>query len=232
MNTVQKSLLNTLKTPAKNSGNFNIEIYRYFTDMNGTEFAKGLAPANLQVKYPFHLFFNFDKHSGYKISNFVNPPQPNTFLLYSFIVGTTFDYFFFQFGNTIKNRLNTGDIVFLYTDSVTIPSILIWIVLTSNSYNVSGAFENTSKKDLDVESILYTSDNIQNYLERLSLITSNEIGIYKSDSISPLSNKGIDTVLRDFILIDFNKKINQYFGISSNILFDTDKLIFNFKLKI
>jgi hypothetical protein len=85
---------------------------------------------------------------------------------------------------------------------------------------------------LEVFEILYTSDNVLNYNEALHLIEENEIGVYRDEQYLPLAFKGIDTVLQDFISIKLKIMMTRYIGIGTFIYFDTENMIFNFKIKI
>lgn len=209
-----------------------VNVNRYYTDMNGTILDKTTVPDNLKVKFPFYLFNAFDKQGAYKIGNTLLPPIPPTEYLYSFVAKRFFNYFDFNPLNDIRYKIKAGDIVHVYCDNQLTPSYLIWIVISSPFTSIASITENTLQILLEVFEILYTCDNVLNYNEALHLIEENEIGVYRDEQYLPLSFKGIDTVLQDFISIKLKIMMTRYIGIGTFIYFDTENMIFNFKIKI
>lgn len=215
--------------PLPTDSNLRIEICRYYTDMNGTIIDKSSVPASLQISYPFYLFNYYDKNAGYKIGQILCPLIYGNYL-YTFIWGMMFDYYSFSGLNNIKDNLRLGDIIHLYCDDISAPTYLIWIVQTNQQISIASIVENSPFTNLTTKQLLYQADNISQYNQTIFVVNCNELGIYKQNSFNPISNREPSIAQEDFIRIKLNIKLNQYTGLYSYILYDTDLMAFNINL--
>jgi len=228
----QQALIVEMAKGLKRQTSFTLKVNRYYTDANGQVLDKNTVANNLKVSFPFYLFNKFDKEGGYRIGNIILPPIQNTFYLYSYCVGSSFDYFQFSGRNSVRHNCRNGDLVLLFADSAIAFNVLIWVVISSDFQSVNSLINSMPFHDVDILEILYRCDNIDNYNEAIHFVKENVMGEYKADQFQPLSFKTPNTVLNDFITLKIPHKISEFAGLYSYFRFATDNISFNFKVNI
>jgi hypothetical protein len=222
-------LLDMLDTTAKED-NLQVNVKRYYTDVNGLIVDKSTVPSNLQVKYPFYLFHKFDKVGGFRIGQQVKKATGGSFYYYTYDVDMSFDYWQISGSNNIKNQLRSGDTCILFTDDVTAPNYLVWIVISCPLQSYS-SIVNSLPNNIEVKDFLYIADNTINYNEALHFNRVTPVGIYEDNQYQPLAFKTRETVSQDFIAVKLSFKLTQYLGIFSYMSYNTDSIQFIFNLK-
>jgi|SRR6185369_4603407 len=221
----------------------NINVKRYFTDVNGTIV---IPPLALQVKYPFFMLGSFDMQGGYKSGIAVCPPEPGTHYLLSFVNGINFgthNIVGFSGLNQVQNFITVGDIVHVYTDDVSNPNYFIWIVQQHSIVSLGSIIRNTATTSADnkfnrlfVDLVKYTTGNtnVDQWNEPIHLTRVNNIGLYRDDSYNPTANRPPSIFLNDILdLIDIKPfMVDQFFGLNTYIRYSTTNIQFIFKLKI
>lgn len=225
MNTKFNELLKT----SKEDYNLQVNVKRYYTDVDGLIIDKSTVPANLQVSYPFYLFHKFDKNGGYRIGQETKPVQGASKFYYSFDVDLSFDYWQISGNNSIRTVIRSGDTCIIFTDDTEAPTYLIWIVI-SCPFQAYSSIVNNLARGLKVKDFLYIADNLDNYNEALHINIVNPIGIYKDEQYNPLAFKTRETVSQDFILVKLGFNLNQFIGLFSYMKYDTDSIQFIFNL--
>jgi len=224
-------LAKELKKPISKTDQFSLEINKFYTDVNGTIIDKTTVVNALKTSFPFYLFNEYDLKGSYKIGQYVAPPKANTFYLYTYIQGSFFNWFEFNPANDVKNFIKPGDIVHLYADSISTPTVLIFVVLSCPFQSIASIILNTLKNPIKIDRVLYFSNNVLNFNEPIYVVTINEIGIHKSDVYNPLEFKSIDYASnQNFIELKIKPTLNPNFGLYSYIDYLFDKLSFEFKV--
>jgi hypothetical protein len=237
---VKIELLDKLKTPPLKNDSLAINIKRYFTDIDGVVVDKNTVPAELQTRYPFYIFGEFDRQGGYQICNRLQGAYSNAYVyLCTFVYGVS-NPLFFGFNNLsdIQQRISVGDVVTVYTDSLSIPSYFIWVVIscpkTSLASILSNCVTGNSKSDtalINVERLNYVTDNIEQWDVPVMSWVVDFVGNPKYDFIDPVQFRTPETVNDKFVEMKLKFPLNQYRGLNSYILFDTETLQLNFKIR-
>lgn len=223
----------------------HVKIKRYFTDVDGNIIDKSLVPAAIQLDYPFYMFGEFDSMGGYKQAQMFCPADPGSFYLCSGVWGVN-GFFsntilgFTGFNGGINAVITFGDIVHVYTDSLSAPSYFIWIVQNSAKTAVGSIMGNskTTQKDnkfnrLWVEDIRYTTsnNNIDQWNEPIHETRLNNIGLASDDSFSPLIYRTTDLFLNYILKMGLRFYVDQFIGYNTYIRFATEEIQFIFNLK-
>jgi hypothetical protein len=222
-----------------------LEVRRHYTDVNGVVLAKNdaLIPAVLQTFYPVFLLGEFDRQGGYPIGLKTKPvANNNIFYLTTFVHGSTGTpqmIVGFNGLNTIQNRIRIGDIVSVYTDSLSAPSIFVWIVVSNNACSIASILGNseTTQNDsrlgsLFVYEINYKTDVDAQLNEALHFTRFDNIGNAKDNQVQP---KGMfrtpNDVQTNLVKMTTSFNIDQFLGINFYMIYACDVLTFDFKIK-
>jgi hypothetical protein len=197
--------------------------------MNGVVIDKTLVPGNIQVKVPFYLFAQMDKQGGFRNSQILNPVKPGLYYLYSYTVGVGYNFLDFQIGNDVKELLKAGDLVHVYGDDSSLPNFLCHVVVTCDYQAYCSVLENTKDKCFYVAKTKYFTDNPYNFLENLTMIDMDNLGLYNNDKIQPTVGLDPYTIQDNFVDILTTYEITEKKGIASYMLFNTDLIQFQFE---
>jgi hypothetical protein len=231
----EKVLHSILSAPPKEEDDFSITITRYFTDVNGLVLLKTdpLVPVKLRTRYPFYLFNKFDKDGFYAIGQKINQLSNGINFIYQESWGYGFDLFRFNATGDIYSRLLPGDFIQVYADDPINFTTLVWIVVRCQNRAYSSMIDNIHLSPVIAHTLLYGTDNVNQYMEPFNIYKENTIGRYESDFINPFAYKPpYDTVQNDFIRIPLTHKFHPLHGFSSYIQFNTENLFINFLVKI
>ena len=238
-------LLNSImaKPLQKNAGLY-ITVKRYFTDINGTVIDKNSAgvPASCKTYYPFWMFGQFDRAGGYRVGNQVTPRDKATPYVGTFVYGLDMPFLFATGLNNLKNNLLTGDIIHIFTDSLDVPSIYIYIVQSCPASSLASIYSNaiaSEKEKIEIYGLNYfsvtiaggiTTPNFQ-FATNINLTKMDVLGAYKNTPYDPLSYDQTNYYQYNFIVLPIRFTVDQYQEISSSIPFQTDSILFSFLLK-
>lgn len=217
-----------------------VVIKRYFTDVDGTILAKNTVPAALQTEYPFFVFGDFDKQGGYLTGLKTLGPVPGTYYLTSFANAnaiTSQQITGFTGFNEIQGKIKAGDIVHVFTDDIIGPNYFIWIVLhnpTGAMSSITGVSSSSQQDGLIgkiyLEKFQYFSDNQNQWDYPVHFYRVTNIANYGSEQVQPYIFKTPFTQQNGFIDMKCEFNFDQYLGLASFFLFDTEQITWNFKL--
>lgn len=219
------------------TASFSVDINRYFTDVDGTIIDKNnvVIPSILKTFYPVYLFGTYDKDGGYYHGLRTVNPSEGTYFVFNGVKGNFFNLLQFSGANNVRNQINDGDHILLYTDDPVNPNFFIWIVITSERRSYASILQNPNRLGMDIFSSKYFADNLLQFNESLQFITFNDIGDFQSREINPYMFKTTDYQQDGFIDIRMQYNLNNYIGIYFPMRFETDNIsiIFRYtKLKI
>lgn len=228
MNASEKQLLHTLRTPLDTKDSFTIKVRRFFTDVDGQEIAKGLVPLSLQKDYPVYLFNMFDFDGGNRIAANETPPLDGYFFIRSFIKNTGYDFTQFSGLNNVSNRIDTGDLVYMYADDPYNPNYFVWIVQSISNRSLGSIINTFPTKGFHMQNISMFADNEAAYFKSFGIIKSNPLGVYNFNQITPISFKTVDYQQSGLIVLPLNMCLDMYVGFTTYMTFNTDTLSFEF----
>lgn len=252
MEPARLKLFKKLYEPVAKKDSLQIIVKRFFTDVNGTIIDKTdpAVPAAMQVNYPVYLFNEYDRKGGLFWANNVLPPKGDAKLLCSFIWGNTNPMFFglFSGANDIQNEIHLGDVVTVYTDSLVIPSVFVWIVQSANRNSLGAIYSNLDSHThftlpmlgapvdsvhMETTALKYYTDVVDQWKQVFSFNKISPSGAVQiKNNLSAWNFKKPTTINDQFINIPaFDLSLDQYIGIFFNMLFDTDSIEFEFILK-
>ncbi len=210
---------------------FSITVSKFVTDTDGKIISNTSIPVQYQQKLPVYLFGEFDRAGGYSIGNRLTPPINDLVYILNDTVGNTFDLLSFSGTNNIKNKLTTGDLYFLYSDSASFPTFFIWVIISAQQRAYSSILKNPIVQGLNVELIKFTTDNDAQFGESWQLVNYNMTGDYKRDFIEPYLYRPPETQQSNLIDMTFSYKIFNFSGIYFYMLYDSDLMSLNFNYK-
>lgn len=220
-----------------------IVIKKLYTDVDGLVIAKNTLPASLQQKVPVFLLGDFDRQGGYKIGLQSIPPHESFEYLMTFVNGAGANItgiVGYSGFSTIQNHIKVGDIVQVYTDSLLNPSYFVWIVIQNTYASIASIIGNSETLQNDrrigpiyVHEINYIADNDSQLKEAIQIIHYSNIGTWKANQIEPLgiyrTPFDVQTGLVRIQVKPF--ALDQYLGMNTNVLFETDRITMDFKIK-
>lgn len=220
-----------------------VTVKKIYTDVDGVIIDKAILPAGLQTQIPVFLLGEFDRMGGYKIGNQTVRVNPNWKYLLSFVNGNgtgAHNVVGFTGLATIYNELLTGDIIVVYTDSLTAPSYFCWIIVQNNYASIASIIGNLESSQNDrrigpivIHEINYTSDNEDQFKQGIFILHYANIGTWRQNSIDPLGMyRSPYDVQEQLIRIPIKPLfLDQYTGFAFQMIFDCDKLQMDFKIK-
>ena len=221
----------THMTRISNYDQFPISVKKVYTDVDGQLINKASLPSGLQVEVPFYLFGKMDKDGAYKIANKTAPPQGD-WLFFYFGVGGSYDFQYFTGLQTVRADIMPGDYVFIYTDNLDTPSYFCYIIISSGDRSYASINDNIYNENLIIRTIVYATTNIAQYSESMDVVKLSRSGLYRENQFNPTDFRNPDIEQEDIIRMKMDLRLNQYMGINSYILFDTDKINFNVLFKL
>lgn len=218
-------------------------VKRYFTDVNGTVVAKAAVPLALQTKYPVFFLGDFDRMGSFRTGLKVTPPMAGTSFLQVFVNGsgaTAFDVVGTNPFANIQTLLNPGDIVIVFTDSLTVPNYYVWLVIQGTYNSLASVTGNTMSNQQDgrigpmnVSYInLYVDNTTMQIYEPLHFTRLFNTGTFRDDTVNPSMFKTPFNKLRNLVTVDTTFLIDQYIGLNFYMGFDTDTVQMDLILKI
>lgn len=231
-----KSVLQPLQT-------LPLLVRRYFTDTNGTVINKAVAPVGMQVKYPVFFLGDFDRMGSFRTALKVVPPVPGTVFLQAFVNGNGATPFDVIGGPNpfadIQSVLNPGDIIIVYTDSLTAPNNYVWIAIQGTYNSMASVIGNTVSSQQDGRIGPLFTDYINLYIDNTTLQIFEPLhftrlyntGTFRDDSVNPSMFKTPFNRLRNLVTLSTTFEIDQYIGINFYMGFDVDTVQMDLILK-
>lgn len=220
-----------------------LKVTRFITDVNGQLMAITdplIIAAGLNVKYPFFVFGAFDQNGGYSIAQKICAPPAGRYLC-TFVNGkeqTSMSILGFSAFNEIQSRLNPGDIVQVYTDSLLTPSYFIWMVLNNSYTGLASIVSNlvTSQQDgrtgkLKIKGVNFYFSVVSQLNETLNFTVTDNLGTFRNDSIQPYLYRNPYDAQENFVSMEVDFNLNQFMGLNTFIGTDTDNVSFDFLIE-
>jgi len=220
-------------------GSLNINIKKIYTDENGTVISKAAAPAALRTKLPIFLLGNFDGIGAHSIGfkTLKNVWSSADFLM-TFVNGVDQPFLWNSGFNTLRNSLNLGDIVDVWTDDLDNPTAFAFIVQTCDYGSLASIVANTMTQQDDgkigimtVQNINYQVD-VESQLQNVwQVVKYDNLGQFQQQSTAPLDYKNPYWALGQFIQVPLGFVMTQFVGLNFIMDFESDKLQVNFLIK-
>jgi len=235
-----KKLHNFLTKPVQKNGGLFVTVKRFYTDVNGTVIDKNdpMVPALAKTYFPFWMFGQYDAWGGYRIGNQIFKPDLNAPYVGTFIVGKDVPFLFATGLNDIKDRLLIGDVVHIYTDNISAPTVYIWVVQSCGAVSLASVYSNASASEhekIRIKAINFfaftnNSPNFQ-FARPIHLTKIDVVGSYVDDSFDALSYDQTFNKQHGFVTVPISLEVDQYHMLTSAIAFEIDVLNFSFIIK-
>lgn len=221
-----------MKEPRFKKDALQISVRRIFTDPNGTIVDKTTVPAALQTSYPVYFFGEYDRQGAYWLGIKNTPPLPGYFYLTSFVYGINNPFFYGFTGlSDVQGQLSPGDLVTVFTDDLNAPNYFVYIVQSCPTRSLASILANLIGLPYDpdygyvrVKHIDYYTPSINQWKENIKFITYDMLGLVSTNDISPFGYKPSVTINDQFIRLGIQFILNQYVGLNTYMLFETDTI--------
>lgn len=245
----QAKLFKKFYKPLTKRQSLQIDVKRIVTTVDYAVINKSLLPAAMQVAYPVYMFNEYDRKGGLFYGNTINPPNQNTKFLYTMIWGADpLPQGFFSGLNTIQNFLNLGDVCCIYTDDLQAPNYFVWIVLSTSKNSIGSVFNDLNDHDhfhvpvdiapieklhLETDFVKYYADNKKQWGQTLKAHRNTKTGTFEAFNQNNANGayNTPDTFDNGFLYVNFPVVLDQYLGIYTYMLYNTDSMSFEFELK-
>lgn len=228
----QKSVLyDQLKKPFSGSGNLNILVKKYYTDVDGAVIAIGAAPAALRKSIPVFLLGNFDRIGAYAIGEKTLNVDPSVLYLMTYVHGVNQPFLWNSGFNTVQNNFATGDLITVYTDSFDAPTGFVFIQQTVSYGSLSSILDNTSSNpNMVIDKVAVQVDNELQLNEGWQIVRFDSLGTFNQEPFNVIQFRPPFFKLTDFIELVLSFKFTPFVGI--NFLFQTtsNAMQINFKI--
>lgn len=243
-NHADAQLLTELKTGQKR-WQISVDIKRFYTDVDGVLLDKNAVPAKFKVSVPVFLLGEFDRQGGYRQGLQACPPPNSLAYMTSFVKGvglTTHSIIGFTGFNQIQDQILPGDIVHVYTDSLMLPSIFVWIVQQNTFASLGSLLSNFSSEQKDgrlgqirlKDCLFHATSNgtavVEQFNQDWFMVTTDNIGDTQENQIHPAVYITPETRQTGFVKMKINFNFTQYLGVNFYMLFVTDLITINFNL--
>ncbi len=230
-------LLDSLNHALIGQGSINVTIKKYFTTVDGAIIAKTAAPAVLQADFPVYMLGNFDRTGAYNVGQKTIPPPRGTYFVATYSHGFGLPFLLFTGLNEVQNLLKFGDIVNIYTDSLTAPSGFVFIVQSASQGAIASIISNTQTVQDDgkigqlwVENVSYKIDNVIQWKYDWRVVKIDNTGTPDSKVVNLTPYRSPFDKLTDYILIPVRFMATQYVGIYFSMAFECDLINFNMRI--
>jgi hypothetical protein len=132
--------------------------------------------------------------------------------------------------NNVKDSIQAGDLVSIYTDDLNVPSYYCWVVISVDN-KPAATIVNNADGSRFIDNIIVTCQNAAQYLQQLTFAKVTRYGDYFSDVINPGVGRSPYNGIDDQVLLDIQFLFSPENGLYSYILFNTDYIIFEIKFQ-
>ncbi len=221
-------------------GSLNVNITRYFTDVDGVILNKSSVaiPSTMKTAYPVFMLGNFDRVGGYNVGQKTLPINPNYVFLMTYVHGVNEPFLWSSGFNTVQTRFKKGDIICVFTDSLDAPSCFAFIVQTCEYGGLASIISNTQTQQTDgkigvmsVKNISYQVDNANQLAQVWQIVTLDNLGQFQQNPFNPIIAKNPYVYkLDDFLLLEFSFIFTQYIAINFLMNYESDTINVNFRI--
>lgn len=206
-------------------GNLSIQIDNYYTEFaTGKPVNKNVVTDAYRGKFPFTLFNKIDIDSElfntYKsITRWLFVESPSGFNVYNN------SYAYAREVNLLP--INFGDSLLLFETNPPVTTFYYRVLVYRYLQNsIASIFKNPT--NLKVKGFYIYTSNYEQYSEPLTFINYKNANEISTKEIIPLKYEDLKHKPDTPIFIPLEFTINLRLGITSNLLFETDKINFNF----
>lgn len=232
MNNLRLNVPNVRDVTSKKKISIGLNIRRLSTDVNGTIVADNLLPASMQTNYPFHLFGEFDRASGYAIADKAMRDKNGTKLFSVYVWGVNSPLFFFNPLADINKFFQKGDIIFVYVDDLIAPTTFSFVFINSLDGNYASISAMTVTNQLDSNNWgafkigeIHEGWVDDSQLDQLWFFINTKFdGRFLTDNKSPYDYFNPEINVQNKIVISYESVVNQFLGLSSFIAFQNNLL--------
>jgi hypothetical protein len=234
----KKDLLKHLSKPLFHQGSINVNINRYFTNVDGTIIDKSATLAVMRKNYPVFLLGNFDRVGAYNISQKTIQMPSGVFFLCTYVHGYNEPFLWNSPLNDVQTRFRKGDIITVFTDSLDAPTNFCFIQQTLELGAMASFISNTQteQKDgrlgvIEVKNVSLQVDNESQLNSPWTIVFFDNIGNFDSDPFNPGSiYRSPYYKLNDFIELNIAFTLSQYMALNFLFLFASDTINVNFRI--
>lgn len=217
-----------------------IDIQRIYTDVNGTILDKNdpLIPDALKVQIPLYVFGQYDRIGAYVLGIKNTPAPVGCFFLQTYTWGVGNPFFFGFTGlSDIEKKLKPGDLITVYTDNVNFPNAYVFVIQTCPTRSLTSILNNLPNLPYDPDygylrvtgfDYYVAVNNDEQWKENIKFLTYDMLGLVKSNDLSPYASKPAKTINNQFIAIRYKFRLDQYVGLNTYMLFETDNITLTF----
>lgn len=228
--------------PALKKFTLAINIKRYTTDSNGVILADAAVPASQKKAFPFHLFGEFDRQSGYAVADQIASERAESILFGVYVWGNNTPLFYFNPLSDVNTKFKKGDVLFVYVDDLNAPNYFTFIVVSSqvggyaslvSQSNISQIDDNGAWGVFKFFELQYTWVNDEQLANPIYQINTRFNSAFKYDVFDPLAFRYIQqkTDVRTLVM-PIEMLLNQYIGLTSFLAFENSLLSLSFNLYI
>jgi hypothetical protein len=221
----------------------SVNVRRYTTDVNGAILNDAAIPESEKKPFPFHLFGDFDRQSGYAIADLDMRNVHNTILFTVFTWGVGMPLLYFNPLAQVNKLFKKGDVIFCYVDNLEAPSYFTWIHIQSIIGGFASVVSQTNISQLDNvgpwgafmnNRIDYKWMHDEQLNQPVKWIIAEPNAAYKSDSLAPEAYwiPQVDKSDIKKVIIPLEFICNQYFGLSTWLAYENPLLNLNFSLYV
>jgi len=216
-----------------------LNVRRFTTDANGTVLDDAAIPATLKKPFPYYLFGEFDRNSGYAIADQILSKYYNTILFGVYVWGINTPLFFPNPIATINLEFRKGDVLFVYVDDINNPSYYVFIVVNSQNGPYASLVSQMNTTQLDKQrwgtfkifdlQYGWTSDTQLQLGQPIFTVLTEWNANFFADSVNPKTwyrpqNKpGVNE-----LIVPINAVANQHFGLGSFLTYNNPLLTLSF----
>lgn len=210
------------------------------------EIQKAAVPANIRFDFPVFFFGGFDKPT-YEVGFKQFPVNiDGLYPFFGYGTGSTIPWTLreiFYYGQQLESNaaeialpdvtapakfFKLGDLIFEFLAYSAPNNYKAFVIISCDKMSYSSLLNESDFNSFTTRNILYFSDNIRNYNTPIDIVKFTPQGLYKVDQYNPLASKPIDTVQQDFIKMELSLNMSRYIGLYTKILFNTNKITFEY----
>jgi len=215
--------------PLFKTKSINLQVKRFFTDVDGQIIDKGSVASNWQRDYPVYMLGDFDRVGGFNLSqSTLHQPNGIKFLM-TYVHGLQQPFLYSSGFNTVQLNFKLGDVITIFTDSFDAPTGYVWIQQTALSGALSSIISNI-EQHIHVKNIslqVDSTDQLEFDWQEVNFMPS---GIYQSSPLILAEFRQPNFKLTDYILIKKDFKLTRFKGFNFLFSFSSNYMNINFRI--
>jgi hypothetical protein len=229
LKTQKATLYDTLKQPFFGTASLTVNINKYYTDVDGAIIAKATAPAALKNPIPIFMLGNFDRNGGYGIGQRTLSFQ-GAYLLMTYVHGVGQPFLWDSGLNTVQSEFVDGDIITVFTDSISAPTGFVFIQQTISYGGLSSVLENNFSNIMKVNKIALQVDNEDQLSQGWQIVRFDPLGLFQQEGFNIIQFRPTFYKLTDFIELALSFDLTPMIGINFLMTYTSDLIQVNFKV--